>query len=241
MIQGVFITGTDTSVGKTALASALVRQLRGQSLSVGVYKPVASGAEHGFRGEWIWGDVEQLHAALGGSVERDRICPQRFIAPLAPPEAALQEGARVDIPRLYSGLSWWREHCSALVIEGAGGWLSPLADGVTNADFAVAAGYPVIIVGRLGLGTINHVGLTIEAVRSRGLPIAAIVLSDASPNLSDPSRESNPTRIAAQFGISPVVVIEHQPEGDLLQAPGFLKMNWQNCLAPSIQSDCATG
>ena len=116
-MRGVFITGTDTGVGKTVVASALVRHLREDGLRVGAYKPVASGAR-----DLRWDDVEALHAALGEMVPRDRICPQTFRAALAPPMAARQEGRAVDTSLLRSGAAWWREQpIDALIIEGAGG------------------------------------------------------------------------------------------------------------------------
>src|SRR5262249_17926499 len=131
--RGLFITGTDTGVGKTYVAAGIVRLLRQQGMRVGACKPVASGSELGPAGPF-WQDVEQLHAALGGEYPRERICPQCWHAAVAPPIAARLEGGEVDGRLLRNGADWWREQVDLLVVEGAGGLLSPLTETETVAD-----------------------------------------------------------------------------------------------------------
>src|SRR5579871_2504460 len=118
-IPGLFITATDTGVGKTYFASAIARRLRDQSVRVGAYKPVASGSIRDARGGPVWGDVEALSSALGREFDPERICPQRFHAALAPPVAAHQEGGAVDPHLLRSGATWWETQVDFLFVEGA--------------------------------------------------------------------------------------------------------------------------
>jgi len=178
-MRGLIVLGTDTDVGKTFLASALARVLVSQGEKVGVYKPVASGVAPG-----QGGDPEQLGQAaqLTDRLPLSRVCPQMFAAPLAPPVAARLEGKQVDEQLLVDGAVWWREQCSFLIIEGAGGGLSPLSDNLTNLDLAGAlqtalGPLPCLIIAPHRLGTVNHSLLTIEAMQSRKLPLLGLFLN----------------------------------------------------------------
>ncbi len=170
--RGLFLIGTDTDVGKTYVAQLLIRQLAERGLRVGAYKPVASGIVEG-----VAGDAERLHAATGLDWPIDRVCPQRFAAALAPPVAARREGRRVDEALLRSGAAWWRDKCEVLVVEGAGGGLSPIADRTTVLDLAVDVGYEVILVAEHRLGMMNQVLLTLEALQRRALKLAGLVIN----------------------------------------------------------------
>ncbi len=223
-MHGLFITGTDTGVGKTHVATRIIAALRTRGERVGAYKPVVSGNEDGPGGP-VWNDLERLHGALAGAFERERICPQRFKAPLAPPVAARREGKTVDAAVLRSGFDWWRERVDFLVVEGAGGLLSPLTEAECVADVAALFGLPLIIVARLSLGTINHTLLTIEAAHSRNLPIAGIVLNQPVPT-DDASQASNPEELEKRCAV-PILAIEpHAPTADLLQHSPLFTMDW---------------
>ena len=177
MPPGLFITGTDTDVGKTYVTCRLAERLRAAGRTVGVYKPTCSGAET-FHGDSVWADVEALRSAAElRTADDDLICPQRFGAPLAPPVAAAREGRTVDAALLTAGARAWAGRCDVLLVEGAGGLLCPLAEGVTVADVAADLGYPLLIVARAGLGTVNHTLLTLEVAASRGLAVAGVVLN----------------------------------------------------------------
>lgn len=180
-MRGLFITGTDTGVGKTVVACGIIRSLRESGVRIGAYKPVCSGAERQPDGSLEWADVAALAAATGNEFPRDRICPQCFDAPLAPPRAAALENRAVDAELFETGLSWWTSHVDFLVVEGAGGLLSPIAERVSNADLAQRLGFPVIVVAADRLGCINHTLLTIEAALARGLRVAGIVLNQTTP------------------------------------------------------------
>lgn len=223
--RGLFITGTDTGVGKTYVAAGIVHALRAQGVRVGAYKPAASGSEEGAAGP-IWQDVERLSAALGGGFPRSAICPQCWHAPLAPPVAARREGGQVDPLLLRRGADWWRERVDLLVVEGAGGLLSPLTETETVADLARDLGFPLVIVARLSLGTINHTLLTIERAQARGLAIAGIVLNQSTPpDPADLSTESNPEELARRTTVPILAVLPNAAGTDLLEVPAFRRMD----------------
>jgi dethiobiotin synthetase len=189
-MRGLFITGTDTGVGKTVVACAILRAALREGVSAGGYKPVCSGAEHHPDGRPYWQDVEDLHAALNAQHPRELICPQTFAAPLAPPVAAEIEGKTVDWAAAIAGADRWRERVDLLIVEGAGGLLAPVTDRQTAADFAVALGFPLVVVSANRLGVVNHTLLTLAAARERGLTVAAVVLNHIS-EVDDLSAASN--------------------------------------------------
>lgn len=231
--RGLFITGTDTDVGKTYVAAGIVRRLRQQGVRVGAYKPVASGSEAG-PGEPRWHDVEQLHAAVGGEYPREMICPQTWHAAVAPPVAARLAGSQVDAELLRRGADWWRERVDVLVVEGAGGLLSPLTETESVADLARDLGFPLLIVARLSLGTINHTLLTIEAAAARNLRVTGVVLNQASPpDGSDQSQESNAAELAKRTSIPVLGVLPYGSGSGLLQVPAFLKIDFCGLAAGS--------
>ncbi len=226
MTHGLFITGTDTGVGKTFVTTRIARELRAAGVRVGIYKPACSGAETNTDGEPTWEDVDAHFHSLGGQFSRERICPQCFHAPLAPPVAAAEEGKIVDAERLQSGADWWRGEVDVLLIEGAGGLLCPLTETTTIADFAVELGYPLLIVARLGLGTINHTLLTVEVAQSRGLSIAGIVLNDHPPHTEDPATQTNPEQIAKRSNVPVLGVVR----SGMLESELGLAVDWSELI-----------
>lgn len=220
-LPGLFITGTDTAVGKTFIAAAIVRGLVAEGRRVGVLKPLASGGlpddGDGLRFE----DAERLRAALGDDpapIAIERIAPLRFAAPLAPAVAARLEGVTLSFPdivdRTRSALEWWEQRGVDLMIaEGVGGLLCPIADAATVADLAVALDYPLIVVARRGLGTLNHTLLTLEAARRRGLRIAGVVLNADGPDSNPLAEATNPVELARWLGTIPMLgVIPHHAD-----------------------------
>jgi len=225
-LRGLFITGTDTGVGKTHVAVGVISALRSRGIRVGAYKPAVSGSVPGRNGPH-WEDLERLRAALGDDVAAEKICPQRFHAPLAPPVAARREGKEIDSSLLRTGIDWWRERVEFLVVEGAGGLLSPLSETETVADLAASFGFPLVIVARQTLGTINHTLLTMEAARARGLTIAGIILNQsvAAPP-DDASVESNPQELEKRGGAPILAILPHVSMADLLRQSPLFTIDW---------------
>lgn len=193
-LKGIFVTGTDTDVGKTYVSSIILRELIDAGHSVGVSKPACSGAVVE-AGEPRWPDLDQLAEAAGLS-DIDLICRQRFQAPLAPPVAARLERQQPDLSTMQQSLLAWESRADIVVVEGVGGLLCPLTDQDSIADFAAWVDFPLLIVARLGLGTINHTLLTIEAANLRNLTIAGIILNDADGLADTPAGMTNFAELA---------------------------------------------
>jgi dethiobiotin synthetase len=182
----LFITGTDTGVGKTYVAARIARALVATGRRVGVYKPAASGcARHG--GILVSDDAVALWNAAGRPGELDRVCPQRFAAPLAPHLAARAEGKEIDAALLRDGIEYWQQRSEIVLVEGAGGLMSPLGDEDYVADLAAAFRFPLLVVSRNVLGTINQTLQTLIAAAAfkGGLPVAGVVLNHAAPPAAD--------------------------------------------------------
>lgn len=200
-MPGLFIIGTDTHVGKTYVSAIIARQLRKEGHDIGVYKPVASGCVRE-GGIMISEDALVLWEAAGRPGDLNRVCPQRFAAHLAPHLAAQAEGRDVDKALLRQGVEYWRERSDGVIVEGVGGLLSPLADGPFYvADLAKEFGYPLVLVARNALGTINHTLLTVEIAKARGLRIAGIVLNQPHADPEDASVASNRAELSARAGV----------------------------------------
>jgi len=205
----LFVTATDTGVGKTWLTALMARNLRERGLRVGAYKPVCSGAEVDGVGNLAWGDIIALAAAIGGDVDDRRICPTRLKAPLAPPVAAHREKTRLNFQEMREGAAWWLGRVDVLLIEGVGGLLCPLTEDHTIADLAQALNCPLLVVARLGLGTINHTLLTVDAARNRKLAVRGVVLNEAEPLASELGIDENSLEIAHRANVPVLGVVRH--------------------------------
>lgn len=195
-MRGLFVTATDTGVGKTEVACALVSGARVDGLDVGVMKPAQSGVTPGEPS-----DAERLSAAAGGADPLELICPHSFAAPLAPGVAARLAGVTLSLGALVDRARALAARHQALLVEGAGGLLVPLTPTETYADLMVALGLPVLVVARAGLGTVNHTALTVEALRARGLVIAGLVLNRTTP-ADDPSVPHNAAELERLTGLA---------------------------------------
>jgi dethiobiotin synthetase len=217
MSVGLFITGTGTGVGKTYVGALIARTLHEAGKRVGVYKPVASGCE--LRGGLLVSpDAVALWEAAGRPNNLQQVCPQMFAAPLAPHLAARAEGKRVDSKLLRTGLDFWRETSDVVLIEGAGGLMSPISDDDYNADLAADFGFPLLIVSANVLGTINatlQTLVTASMFRDR-LSVAGIVLN--SPNQlsanDDPSVATNADELSTRCEPPLLATVEHGGQFD---------------------------
>lgn len=183
----LFIAGAGTDVGKTYVTAALARALRRTGRTVGVFKPVASGYDPARPDE---SDAGRLLAALGLPPTPDNvaaICPLRFAAPLSPPAAARREGASLSL-EMIAGLCLVKIRAAetdVLLIEGVGGLMSPLTDDATGLDLMIRLGAPAVLVGGTYLGAISHLLTAAEVLKSRGLAIDAVVVSESPPAAPD--------------------------------------------------------
>jgi dethiobiotin synthetase len=198
-IPGLLITGTDTEVGKTYVAALIARELVAAGLRVGVYKPAASGCRR--QGDGIISDdAVTLWESAGRPGELEAVCPQRFLAPLAPHLAARAEGRELDAELLHSGLEYWQARSQIILVEGVGGLMSPLSEEDYVADLAEEFGFPLVVVSRNALGTINQTLQTLvtAATFRDGLPIAGVVLNNPTAPTDDPSRQTNRQELSAR-------------------------------------------
>jgi dethiobiotin synthetase len=179
--DGLFVTGTDTGVGKTRVAEAILRWSVRRGLRSGAYKPVASGVSRS-DGGGADDDPCRLWAAAGRPLTLAQVCPQVFAAAAAPEAAARAEGRRVDERLLRDGVVPWLVSVEWLVVEGAGGLYSPLAPETLSADLARAFRLPLVIVDSGRLGAVGRVLAALRAARADGLIVAAIVLSVVDPS-----------------------------------------------------------
>jgi dethiobiotin synthetase len=177
--SGIFVSGTDTGVGKTVVACALVRAMIRRGLDVGVMKPIETGV--GAEGPL---DAQALRSAAAATEPLEEICPQTFALPAAPTVAAASEGRAVEMKPIRETFARLRARHEWLVVEGAGGLLVPAARDLSMADLSRELGLPLLIVGRAALGTINHTLLTLEAAEARSLPVAGVVISHSGGRLS---------------------------------------------------------
>lgn len=193
--RGVFVTGTDTGVGKSIVAAVIAAEAAAAGLDVAVFKPAVSGLEE--EGE---PDHELLMRASGTTQSADEVAPYRYDPPLSPHLAAAMSGEEIDTGRLVSAAADATVAADAVVCEGVGGLMVPLTPDYLVRNLAVELGHPLVIAARPGLGTINHALLTIEAAWAAELEVAAIVLTPWPPE-PGALEASNRETIAALTGI----------------------------------------
>jgi dethiobiotin synthetase len=206
-MRGLFVTATDTGVGKTVVSAALLAAMAAAGERVRAYKPVVTGLddedEIAARGAWP-ADHELLATVAGMAPEE--VSPLRFGPAVSPHLAAELAGVRIDPAQLLAAASAG-EPDRTLIVEGVGGLLVPLADDYTVCDLAVALGLPLLIAARPGLGTINHTLLTVRVARAAGLDVRAVVLTPW-PAEPSPMERSNRETIA-RLGAVEVETLSH--------------------------------
>lgn len=206
-MNGLFITGTDTAVGKTVVGCGLARELTRLGRAVAVRKPVESGCSRR-EGELWPADGAALHRAAGEREALETVTPLRLARALSPERAARLEGVSLCLYDLIAAARTGPPDDYYLV-EGAGGFLSPLAGDALNADLAVALGLPVLLVVADRLGCINHALLSVEAIEHRGLRLAGVVVNaaDSPADAAMDNREDLATRLG-----KPVIAHRHGRE-----------------------------
>jgi dethiobiotin synthetase len=212
MSRGVFVTGTDTGVGKTLAACALIHALRKKGLRVAPMKPVAAGAVlHG--GTWANEDTLALARAAGLDVPAlDAITPVLLREAMAPHIAAAHEGRTITLAPLVEA---WKRLAAAVditVVEGVGGFQVPLGTSLDTVDLARAFGLPVVLVVGLRLGCLNHALLTAASIAHAGLPLAGWVANAIDPGMS--AREENVAALAERLPAPLLGCIPYAPHAD---------------------------
>jgi dethiobiotin synthetase len=205
-IPGLFITGTDTGVGKTVVAGAIAQwfNLR-EKARVAVLKPVATGCVHRREG-LISEDAEFLAQCANAKAPLDLICPVRYAEPLAPALAAQRAKRPMDWEAIDRSITLLSADADVLIVEGIGGILVPMDDKYTVVDLAAALDLPTVIVARPNLGTINHTLLTLAALRARNVPIAGVVVNRYPPDTPGLAEETSP-RAIENWGKVPILCV----------------------------------
>ncbi|HET7756671.1 MAG TPA: dethiobiotin synthase [Steroidobacteraceae bacterium] len=205
---GLFVTGTDTGVGKTVVACALARGFAGRGERVAVMKPVASGAARtpeGLRNA----DALHLLSAASVPVSYEQVNPYCFEPAISPHIAADEAMIEIDIGKIVDNYRALAAVSDRIVIEGAGGWLAPISACETMADLALALGVPVVLTVGLRLGCLNHARLTRLAIGASGAGFAGWIASAVEPSL--PRAAGNLATLERSLGEPPLAVVPHAP------------------------------
>lgn len=196
-LRGLFVTGTDTGVGKTTVAAGLARYARRLGRRPVPFKPAETGCTPDAQ------DARLLWQASDTPIALRDVCPHRFALPAAPAQAAQAEGTRLSLDEVVGAALALANRGDFLIVEGAGGLLVPYGDDWTAAELIERLGLPVLIVARTALGTINHSALTVRELRHRGITIAGLILNQTNPE-SAPHEPGSVPFIAAATGLQPL-------------------------------------
>lgn len=238
-MRGLFVTGTDTGAGKTIVSAALLAAMAAAGEQMRAHKPVVTGLDDhpraggpaGGRSSEAWPPDHELLASVAAGMTPEEVAPLRYGPAVSPHLAARLAGEAIDPTGLIARARAAGTGEGALIVEGVGGLLVPLADDFTVRDLAAALGLPVLIAAGPGLGTINHALLTLAAARAAGLDVRAVVLTPW-PDAPAELERSNRDTIARLGGIE-VVGLSHVPSpaaANLAQAGDALP--WQRWCPP---------
>lgn len=200
-VKGIFVAGTDTGIGKTVVAGGLARALCRRGLRVGVFKPISSGG---------LGDIRFLTRCAGLPFTPDRFNPVRFKYPLAPSVASRLEKKPVNLRKVFSAFSKIKNEYDYLIVEGIGGLLVPVTGNFYTVDFAKQLQLPLVVVARLGLGTLNHTLLTLKEAQREYLSVRGVILNAFGSHPRGLAERTNPQELrritkVSLLGILPLV------------------------------------
>lgn len=219
MLTGLFITGTDTGVGKTMVTAGLVAALRELRLRAAAIKPVASGClltDHG----WISDDAVQLHAAAGGEPEFELVNPYALPEPTAPQIAASLHGVRIEARPILAAFEKLCTRYAPVLVEGVGGYAVPFSKTFSQRDLAIQLHLPVIMVVGMRLGCINHALLTAEAIETDGLNLLGWIANSIDPDL--PFAGATTQALSERLAAPCLGVVGHLPNPDWRRMSGPL-------------------
>ena len=206
MTRGIFVTGTDTEIGKTAITAGLAAVLKKRGINAGVMKPISAGGR---------ADAKLLKRAARSDQPLDTINPIYLRDPLSPNIAARREEKILDLAPVFDAFNHLSKIHDYLLVEGVGGLLVPITDDFLVADLAARLDLPLLIVARAALGTINHTLLTIEAARARGLQINSVIYNTLSAGSSDVSAQMSPEVVTRISGVPSSGTIPYDPDVDV--------------------------
>jgi dethiobiotin synthetase len=210
MKHGIFITGTDTGVGKTLVTSALVVALTQRGIDVGVMKPIETGVSRSAKAQ---SDGARLRKAAGSHDPLAEVCPYVFRLPVAPFSAARAEGRTVRVATILRAFRALRQKHDLVIVEGVGGIYVPITSPLNVSDLIYQMKLPAIVVGQSGLGGINHALLTLHALRRRMIPIVALVLNQRRPVRSKTARVQERSTVSLLRRLAEVPVVGPLPYG----------------------------
>jgi dethiobiotin synthetase len=229
-IPGLFITGTDTGIGKTVVTGAIARHLKLRGRRVAVSKPVASGCERRREG-LVSEDAEYIAHCADTPHPLDDVCPQRFAEPLAPAVAAARAGQAVNWAEIQRSHDLMTIGADCMLVEGAGGIMVPLDEQATVLDLIRWCGLPTVVVARPNLGTINHTVLTVQRLQDAGVKVVGVVINRYPPGTAGVAEETSPRwieRLAKTKVLCLVPDIPHTtapPPADIMAA--IDQVDWQ--------------
>ena len=227
--KGIFVTGTDTGVGKTVVSAALAWTLKQSGKKVVVMKPVQTGTASA-----QLMDIEFVQRVIGTNYPIEEVCPYRFPHPLAPSVAASLLGQKVDLGKIRSAFYKLYSTHEAVIVEGAGGLLVPITEDYLMSDLAFDLNLALLIVIRPSLGTLNHTLLTVESARARGLKVLGIVIN-RFPSNPDVAENTNPELITKMTGEPLLGVFPSDPEISVEEGRlGKLRDISSSCLSPEM-------
>ena len=206
MTRGIFVTGTDTEIGKTAITAGLAAVLKKRGIDAGVMKPISAGGR---------ADAKLLRRAARSNESLDTINPIYLRDPLSPNIAAVREERVLDLAPVFDAFDRLSKVHDYLLVEGVGGLLVPIADDFLVADLAARFDLPLLIVARAALGTINHTLLTIEAARTRGLQINSVIYNTLSLGGPDVSAQLSPGVVTRISGVPSSGTVPYDPDVDV--------------------------
>lgn len=216
--MSLFVTGTDTHVGKTLISGALLHAFAVQGKRVVGMKPVAAGCELDGTND----DVVRLNEASNVQTDDALINPYLFALPVAPHLAAQQQHVTIDLQRIVAAYSDLSRQADVVIVEGAGGFVIPLNDTQDSADLAVALGLPVVLVVGMRLGCLNHALLTVAAIAARGLTLAGWVANCVDEHMA--LREENIAALQQRIAAPLLGIVPYQVKPDARYVAASLNM-----------------
>ena len=223
--RGIFITGTDTGVGKTVVTASLARLLHRRGVRVGVMKPVTSGC-HLVDGHYVSEDAELLAWAAGSHHASHDMAPYLLREPLAPSVAAARDGITIEFDVIANAYARLAAHHDVVLVEGAGGLMVPLAGNLLVADLVTRLKIPLFVVARPTLGTVNHTVLTCRMAQNHGIDLRGVIVNNY-PQEPDPAEKSAPRLIEELCGVPLLGILPCQarsgPRGIVSGLAGWLE------------------